>query len=320
MSDKTSAKISTKTDAWMPLWIGAYLADTQHLTRDEHGGYLLLIMAYWRSSAPLPDDDKRLAAIVRATPKEWKGLRPVLAEFFEVVDGVWRHKRIEAELQASRDKKTKASSKAQAAAQARWGNAGSSSPGNAPSMQQALHEECPTPTPSPTPSTHTVPVAPPSAPVCVDGIQPTAGGAICRRLIELGIEPTTCNPGHPKLAALLQAGATMEEFEGAARTAVGKGNRSFNYVLGIVQKQREEAATMVVHKGALPGKGQKPWYLSNSAIAEKAREMGLVIRGPQLVDGKFIEEQPHQFNQRVLETAGVTQEMVRAAKIDWEAT
>ena len=141
----------TKTDAWMPLWIGAYLADTLHLARDEHGGYLLLIMAYWRTRSPLPDDNKHLAAIVKATPKEWKSLRPILAGFFQIENGVWRHKRIDQELEDAGQKKAKATSKAQAAAQARWKDAPRNAPSinqsDAPSIPQALHKECPTPSP-----------------------------------------------------------------------------------------------------------------------------------------------------------------------------
>jgi uncharacterized protein YdaU (DUF1376 family) len=158
-----------KTDAWMPLWIGPYLADTQHLTRDEHGGYLLMLMAYWRAGAPLPDDDKRLSAIAKATPKEWKALRPVLAEFFTVANGVWSHKRVEHELAGSLDRKEKAASKAQAAAQARWGKSSSNAPSNAPSIPQALHEQCPAPSPLNTSDADASggepPAPPPPAPV-----------------------------------------------------------------------------------------------------------------------------------------------------------
>lgn len=143
--------MSDKTDAWMPLWIGAYLADTQHLSRDEHGAYLLLLMAYWRNDGPLPDDDKRLSAIAKASHKEWKELRPTIAEFFVVSDGRWTQKRVEAELAQSKDRKNKAVSKAQAAAGARWSqaknNTSSNAPSNAPSIPQALLKQCPTPTP-----------------------------------------------------------------------------------------------------------------------------------------------------------------------------
>lgn len=141
-----------KTDAWMPLWIGAYLADTQRLTRDQHGGYLLLLMAYWREGGPLADDDEELAAIVKATPKEWAQLRPRMAKFFTVADGVWTHKRVERELAGAKERSEKSSSKAKKAAQARWGqsfnDAPSNAPSNAPSIPQALQEKCPTPSPS----------------------------------------------------------------------------------------------------------------------------------------------------------------------------
>lgn len=139
----------------MPLWIGSYLADTMHLSRDEHGGYLLLIMTYWRTREPLPDDDKHLSAIVKATPKEWKLLRPVLVKFFTCADGIWRHKRIEQELADATDKKLNAASKAKAGAEARWKhhikNAPSIAPSinnnDAPSIIQALPKQCPTPSP-----------------------------------------------------------------------------------------------------------------------------------------------------------------------------
>ena len=141
--------MSKKTDAWMPLWIGDYLADTQHLTRDEHGAYLLLLMAYWRNAGPLIDDDKRLAAIVKATPKEWIGLRAAMLEFFDVADGMWHQKRMDAEITGSMDRAEKAASKARKAAEARWGqsstNATSNAASNAPSISQALHKECPSP-------------------------------------------------------------------------------------------------------------------------------------------------------------------------------
>ena len=146
-----------KTDAWMPLWIGAYLADTTHLSRDEHGGYLLLLMAYWRARGPLPDDDKRLAAITKATPMEWRKLRPVLAEFFTVTNGAWRQKRIEIEMATADARSGKAANKATAAAHARWeqhreqelSNAQSNASSIPLSNAQAMLGSCPTPTPIP---------------------------------------------------------------------------------------------------------------------------------------------------------------------------
>jgi uncharacterized protein YdaU (DUF1376 family) len=142
--------MSDKADAWMPLWIGAYLADTLHLTRDEHGGYLLLLMAYWRARAPLPDDDKRLRTIAKAGAEEWPELRRTLREFFQVADGVWRHKRADQELASAHERRHKAQSKARDAALARWRpDAPSNAPSNAPSIAQALPKQCPTPSPSP---------------------------------------------------------------------------------------------------------------------------------------------------------------------------
>lgn len=76
--------MASKADTWMPLYIADYLRKTMHLNRDQHGGYLLLLMACWDRGGRLPNDAGQLAGIVRASPAEWKKLAPVLLPFFEI--------------------------------------------------------------------------------------------------------------------------------------------------------------------------------------------------------------------------------------------
>ena len=75
----------------MPLFTDAYLADTRHLTTEQHGAYLLLLMCAWRSRAcAFADDDGALARIAGLSPTKWRRMRPVLAGFFDIRDGLWR--------------------------------------------------------------------------------------------------------------------------------------------------------------------------------------------------------------------------------------
>jgi len=127
--------MSNRPDSFMPLFIGDYLADTMRLTRDQHGGYLLLIMDYWRSGEAPPDDDDILATITKSTPSEWKKLRAVLAKFFTIGDGLWKHKRIEIEMQKAAENYASKVERAKAGAAARWGK-------NASSNAQASDQQC----------------------------------------------------------------------------------------------------------------------------------------------------------------------------------
>lgn len=80
---------------------------------------------------------------------------------------------------------------------------------------------------------------------------PASGaGACCGKLIRHGVQG--CNPHHPTLLALLQAGATEDEFVQAARNAAAKGKANFAYVIGTVKRQREDAAKLVLHQGRMP--------------------------------------------------------------------
>jgi uncharacterized protein YdaU (DUF1376 family) len=97
---------------YMPFYVGDYLRDTRHLTTEQHGAYLLLIMEYWAKGS-LPDDDTQLARIVGMSPKKWKNVRQVVQAFFH--DG-WHHKRIDAELEKASSK----TEKRRTAANVRW--------------------------------------------------------------------------------------------------------------------------------------------------------------------------------------------------------
>lgn len=105
-----TAKAEKKTDVWMPLWIGAYLADTMKLTTIQHGAYFLLLIAYWRERKPLADVDDELRSITKLERAEWRRNKPVLAQFFRVGDGVWWHKRVEAEIAIADGRRDQSSS------------------------------------------------------------------------------------------------------------------------------------------------------------------------------------------------------------------
>jgi uncharacterized protein YdaU (DUF1376 family) len=127
--------MSAKPDTWMPLVIGDYLKDTTRLTTEQHGAYLLLIMAYWVDGPPLDDDDE-LAAVTKMDVKTWRKNRPKLVRFFRIEKGVWRHKRIDAELERWAEKK------ALYVARAAAGGRAKAAKSSASSTPQALLKGC----------------------------------------------------------------------------------------------------------------------------------------------------------------------------------
>ena len=101
----------------IPYFGDAYMADTRHLTLEEHGAYHLLILIAWRSpNCALPNDDKRIAQMLGVTPKKWAALKPTVLAFWTLTEHGWEQKRLSKERRWVDEK----SRKNKDAAEARW--------------------------------------------------------------------------------------------------------------------------------------------------------------------------------------------------------
>ena len=94
---------------YMQLYVSDYLADTAHLTAQQHGAYMLLLMNYWQRGKALDNSHERLSHVARLSPEEWADAKPILEEFFIVDGNVWSHARVEDDLAKIREKSAKAS-------------------------------------------------------------------------------------------------------------------------------------------------------------------------------------------------------------------
>lgn len=165
---------ASDVDLWFPFFIGDYLSDTMHLTTEEHGAYMLLIMAYWKNGGPLADKQNSLCSITRLHGDAWSNAQAVLEEFFSIENGFWIHSRIDEELKKARALKAKKVEKARKAAAARWKKhekCSDDAQGYAQALLEDVLEECPSPSPSPidTASSHEDAVSehsPPTAANC----------------------------------------------------------------------------------------------------------------------------------------------------------
>lgn len=102
----------------MPLFGDAYLADTRHLSLEEHGAYLQLLMIAWRTAdCALPDDDKRIAQMLSVSTAKWRKLKLEVMKFWTLDAGRWTQRRLLKERTFVNEKRAKN----REAAEQRWG-------------------------------------------------------------------------------------------------------------------------------------------------------------------------------------------------------
>ena len=138
-----------KPDIWMPLYIGDYLSATTHLSAEESGAYLHLLMHQWKNGS-LPADSESLRRIARVDKDAWSIAWAVLGLFFDHAQGFPVQLRLERIRVEWQDKKTKSEAKATAAANARWAKQVIDAPSIASSTPQAMPQPCPSSSSSPT--------------------------------------------------------------------------------------------------------------------------------------------------------------------------
>lgn len=103
---------------FMQLYVSDFIGDTLHLSTEQIGAYMLLLMAMWNAGGRLPSDDAKLARVTRLSVKKWKGIADDLMPFFNVDGDTISHNRLTKELQKSESK-----SQSRAAAGAEGGRA-----------------------------------------------------------------------------------------------------------------------------------------------------------------------------------------------------
>lgn len=131
----------------IPIWTDSYLADTRHLSTEQHGAYLLLLMEAWRRPAcSLPDDDSILARL-SGLGDRWTQNRETVMAFWSH-DGrrkEWTQKRLlkERDYVASKRRSQRDN------AAKRWNK---SKKGDATAMPKGMPNACQTDAPTPTPT------------------------------------------------------------------------------------------------------------------------------------------------------------------------
>lgn len=162
----------------MPLHIGVYLKNTRRLTTEQHGAYLLLIMEYWQQQEPLPDDDDDLASVTGLVTERWTEIRPKLERYFVIENGVWRHERIDREIEEANTKLKEKAERMQRVREARASKQSAAKPAKGSitktdtssvtsPVTEAVTETVAgstthLPSPSPSPSINNPPIVPPS--------------------------------------------------------------------------------------------------------------------------------------------------------------
>jgi uncharacterized protein YdaU (DUF1376 family) len=263
MSDK-------KTDIWMPLYIGEYTADTMAFTTEQHGAYLLLLMACWKAKGSLPIDDESLASITKLPPAKWRAYKAkILAKFQIGEDGTSMcQKRASKEIVRANKVSEARSEAGKAGAAKRWrkdANPMANAMANAtqndgqPQPQSQLHTQVDPP------STESA-----SGSVGGDRQNPSKAEEVCRAIRAQGV--VDANPSNPELLAFIEKGVAIETFEAAAALCVkAVPPKGIAYLLGIVRRRLNEAAAIA----SGPGVPEKPWDTDRPSIEAKAAELGL---------------------------------------------
>ena len=103
---------------YMPLWTDAYLSDTDHLSFEEHGIYLKLLMLMWRiPGCQIPNDEGWICRRLRVSKTQFQEqVKPLMEEFLDNTGNYITSRRLQREFTASKNRSRQQSVRAKS----RW--------------------------------------------------------------------------------------------------------------------------------------------------------------------------------------------------------
>lgn len=78
----------------LPLKTDALIADTSHMTAEQFGAYVRLLIVAWRHGGRLDNDERELARIVGVSIRDWRRLAPVVMRPMTVIENTVTQKRL----------------------------------------------------------------------------------------------------------------------------------------------------------------------------------------------------------------------------------
>jgi|GEM_PF-1909208 len=236
--------------------IGDYAKKAGRLSMLQHGAYTLLLdTCYDREQ--FPTKEEAIEWTWASTTAEIEAVEFVLRKFFTLEDGVYIQKRIKEELEEYHSK----SQTNKRIAQERETKRREKSTKRVPDVHEPPPNHKPL-TINQEPLLQDTKVIP----------SPSRAGAVCVALRSEGCIHT--NPDHPKLLALLNDGAEIDDFIRAWRVAKDSGKSNFAYALGIVKREREDAQNAVTQVGAKNEFGGRDNRSRAKRVADKFDEIG----------------------------------------------
>jgi len=107
---------------YLPIAVDILIADTAHMSAEQFGAYVRLLLTAWLHGAKLRNDPDELARIVGVTRSRWKRLAPVVLKPMTVTPEVITQQRLTKTWFQVRENRNKRAAAGRLGARKRWKN------------------------------------------------------------------------------------------------------------------------------------------------------------------------------------------------------
>lgn len=76
---------------WFPVYVGDFFTVTASMTGHEVGAFQLILAALWKEGGAIPANDRQLAKLCKASPRQWKEIKETLWPLFDIKGGMLMH-------------------------------------------------------------------------------------------------------------------------------------------------------------------------------------------------------------------------------------